>query len=538
MSPSPDSDEVHHKLALTVAFTAALKSDSGPCDLLSCSLHTQSSNTRTKASAVSSTPMAPRFRGSNLVIQDCPPEQSHFDPPTPKHKVLARRLKSRLSTWRLVPKLPKRRTFANFTTLGSGDGHDKAAKKQGLSRSITIGHFSNLARLRRHKSPPSISSDDTKLDNSPTELSSTPRKHNETDPFAEENVLDTSIDALLLLLPDGSSTPRRRDSVQRQSALPRGLDLSKTTRARSSLFKSDIGNSLPSRLQPSATRSISPTEILKPAIPGRTSSRVTGDISSRLPGEQIQYKKHPSPSKNTLKSLKLCCQDTKFRPRTPFSFRKSSTMQDLSSGIYGLYEATTVSQKRRSTSSRKAKLIHLRGKSSKSVTAPTAATEAAGSTPEKVKSTSESTLAAKPTHNDVAVPHSGHYMDPDVSDTTRLGRALRFRSVNFRDSSRSPPPRYTLPRPDKSIRSQEAPNSFSRNLQPVRIFVDKENLIPDFAEKKKHPSPTKEEWQILGGHWRYEMDRLGLRVCGFAPAPAQLDSIEHPATVNHQHNAR
>lgn len=538
MLHSLDSDEVNHKLALTVAFTAALKSDSGPGDLLSYSLHASSSDTQTKVSPVSTTPMAPRFRGSNLVIQDCSPEKSHFDPPTPKHKAIARRLKSRLSTWRLVPKLPKRRTFANFAALGNGEGHDKALKKQGLSRSITIGHFSNLARIRRHKSPPSISSDDTKLDNSPTKLSSTAEQNDEADPFTEENVLDTSLDALLQLLPDGYSTPRRRDSVQRQSALPRGLDISKTTIARSSLLKPETFPSLPSRPQPYATHSISPTRMLKTAIPQRTSSKATGGISPRVSSEKIQYKKHPSPSKNTLKSLKLCCQDAKSHPRTAFSFRKSSTVQDFSAGIYGLYEATTVSQKRRSTPSRKAKLIQLRGKSSKSATTWTAATGVAGSTAEKVKGTSESTLAITPPHNNVAVPPSGYYRDPDVSDTAQLGRTLRFRSVNLRESSRPPPPRYTLPKPETSIRSQHAPSSFSPSMHPIRIFVDKESTIPDFSEKKKHPSPTKEEWEILGGHWRHEMDRLGLRVCGFAPAPVQLDSIEHPVTVKNQHNVR
>ncbi|TLS25901.1 hypothetical protein PpBr36_07744 [Pyricularia pennisetigena] len=489
--------------------------------------------------------MAPQFRGSNLVIQDCPPDQSHFDPPTPKHKALACRLKSRLATWRLVPTLPKRRTLANFGALGNGEGHDKAVKKQGLSRSITIANFNNLARLRRHKSPPCIPSDDTKLDYSPTNRSPTPRQHGEADPFAEENVFDTSLDALLLLLPDGSSTPRRRDSIKRQSALPRGLDINKTAIARSSSGKSNIGPSLPRRSQPYATRDIPPTGNWTPVIPRRTSSRVTGDISHRVPSERIQYKKHPSPSKNTLKSLKLCCQDAKLRPRVAFSFRKSSTVQDLSAGIYGLYEATTVSQKRRSTPSRKVKLIHLRGKSSKSASAPTAAKEIAGSASEKsngtsarVQATSKSTLAVTPRHKNVVIPPSGCYRDPDVSEATRSGRTLRLRSVNLRDSTRSPPPRYTLPRPDTSIRSQQAPSSFSRNLQPVRILIDKENLIPDYAEKKKHPSPTKEEWEILGGYWRHEMDELGLHVYGFAPASAQLDSIGHPATVNHQHNIR
>ncbi|TLD10421.1 hypothetical protein PgNI_06380 [Pyricularia grisea] len=538
MSPSLDSDEVHRKLALTVAFTAALKSRSGPCDFPSCALHPQSSNPQAKASAVSTTSMAPRFRGSNLVIKDCPPEQSHFDPPTPKHKALARRLKSRIPTWRLVPKLPKHRTFANFGSLGNGDSHDKAVKKHGLSRSITIAHFSNLARFRCHKGPPSAPSDDTKLDNSPTKLSPSPRQHDEADPFAEENLLDTSLDDILLLLPDGSSTPRRRDSVQRHSALPRGLNLGKVTEARSSLFKSNISPGIPSGPQPYATHNISPTEMLTPVIPQRTSSKVTGDTSPRVSRKHIQFKKHPSPSKTTLKSLKLCCQDKKFRPPTSFSFRKSSTVQDISAGIYGLYEATTVSQKRRSTPSRKAKLIHLRGKPSRTAAASTAATRVAGSPSEKVKSTSESTFAVTPPHDKITVPPPRHYMDPDFSETTRLGRALRVRSVNLADSSRSPPPRYTIPRPDISIRSQRTPSSFSCNLQPVMLFVNKENSTPDFSEKKKHPSPTKEEWEIIGDHWKHEMDKLGLRVCGFAPAPAQLASIEHPATVSYQHNIR
>lgn len=519
-----DDEEINRRIAITIAFTAALKSEPVPQNFLSSDGHTNTST-------ASKPTLATRICGSQLLIRDCPQEQLHCDALTPKHKVLARRLKCRLSRWRLLPKQSKQsKTAASFVILTNPVNNDSSTTKRDLGRASMAARSRNAAKFRRHSSTSSLSSGKPQRNSTLPVLSQNwaqeTGKLSETDPFMEENVLDTSLEAVLMLLPDGSSTPRRH-SAQRQSALPHGLDLSKKTKPQNLFVTSDKNPSQPPRFQLYPTEHIAATTMLTPAIPLRTTSRARGVTDPPSFDEPHQDRKHIAPSIKSWQSVEACCKDMQSMPRTPFSFRKSATVQELGAGVYGLYEATTISQKRRSTPSRKAKLIHLKGKSVKTIDSLVIVPKAADSDVGKSlhNSVSDTTLAATPSPTKTTTQNPTISPSPKGSTVKKSGRPLKPRSANLQELSRSPPLRNYLPSPEKLMGPPSMTGSF--NL-PAKKFRDQENLSHNIPDKKKHPSPTKAEWDLLGNQWRKEMDSLGLRGAGLAPASTQLDSNDNP----------
>lgn len=280
--------------------------------------------------------MAFRTRGQPL------PSRGHLLDFTQQHEKngngMVHRLKTRISSWKLLSRHSK--THANLATLcpeTDGEPIDHAQDHRGVIRTCTAADLNMLTGICARQMALSPLGHETCTESAAQYIPQDIPSAAERDPFFDEDMFDTSLNSFLQTEPDllGSSTPRRIPSVL-GPRLPnvRRQSVSKVEK-RSSLVKQESGLN---RAFLARMRSSSDLESLVPfEIPERRSSIVC------LPGSQKrQPEEQSSVSSAKDETLAQTYQESRQpyksgrnSPRTPSRRssvclpRRSSTAQDL-----------------------------------------------------------------------------------------------------------------------------------------------------------------------------------------------------------------
>ncbi|KAL8377783.1 hypothetical protein RB595_008459 [Gaeumannomyces hyphopodioides] len=387
---------------------------------------------------------------------------------------MVHRLKTRISSWKLLSRRSK--THANLASLcpeTAGEPTDPAQEHRGILRTRTAADLNMLASNYALQLAPSPHAYETDAEAAAPYIPQFISSGVDHDPFADEDMFNTSLNSILRAEPDllGSSTPRRFLSVL-EPKLPtvRRQSVSKVEK-RSSLVKQESGLN---RAFLARMRSSSDAGSLLPfEIPERRSSIVCLAGSQK---KQFEEQLFVSSAKNetaaqTGGANRRLSESGRSSPRTPSRRssiclpRRSSTTQDLSRPCYHRLRP------RRSSLHKRTPQLNHKSKN------------------QEIRAS----LPPSPARSDISKASSRSSSETVNEPSTEAGwggKAAQHTEQKLRQLVLSPSIPLLLPTPP----SEPDLGETVYKCFPVDLG-------------KKHPSPTKLEWEDIKLKWQ-----MGVRV--------------------------